>query len=249
MSFVEDALRGGGSCMRCQADARLLLVTPCAHLLCMDCGAADRWGLSSWPPIPPACCAGTAGLQCTHCWTRPAPTCGAWTAGLQTSAVGESVPGCVVCRGCTVSWRLLLVTTWPPGDDAPVWLMTWQAWQSQLLRIGAAEELRQAPSVSNRQAQATHHAQLTGIGALSCPLATLCKTGRQDSGLSAEEWRSSLSCIPLPTLQDVGLVRAHGHGHHPILQWLPGRSLQCWLPVCCAQSARQSCSSARCRLV
>ena len=40
---VETSLRHGGVCKRCGALARLLVVTPCAHLLCIDCARTSRW--------------------------------------------------------------------------------------------------------------------------------------------------------------------------------------------------------------
>ncbi|KAK9843797.1 hypothetical protein WJX81_006788 [Elliptochloris bilobata] len=39
---VEGALRHGGACERCAAWSRLLLVTPCIHMLCVDCAGLDR---------------------------------------------------------------------------------------------------------------------------------------------------------------------------------------------------------------
>ena len=42
LAGVEGALRHGGACERCAAWTRLLLVTPCIHLLCTDCAGLDR---------------------------------------------------------------------------------------------------------------------------------------------------------------------------------------------------------------
>ncbi len=44
LAGVEDAMRHGGSCARCGAWSRLLLVAPCRHLLCTDCAGLDRRG-------------------------------------------------------------------------------------------------------------------------------------------------------------------------------------------------------------
>lgn len=42
LAGVEGALRHGGACERCSAWTRLLLVTPCIHLLCTDCAGLNR---------------------------------------------------------------------------------------------------------------------------------------------------------------------------------------------------------------
>lgn len=39
LSRVELSLRNGGLCDACNADTRMPLVAPCAHLLCVDCAA------------------------------------------------------------------------------------------------------------------------------------------------------------------------------------------------------------------
>ena len=39
---VENGLRHGGHCGKCEEWARLLLVTPCAHLLCLECIAGSK---------------------------------------------------------------------------------------------------------------------------------------------------------------------------------------------------------------
>ena len=40
---LQVALRHGGACDRCSALARLLIATPCAHLLCVGCAGGDRY--------------------------------------------------------------------------------------------------------------------------------------------------------------------------------------------------------------
>jgi hypothetical protein len=40
--MLQVALRHGGACDRCTALARLLIATPCAHLLCVGCAGGDR---------------------------------------------------------------------------------------------------------------------------------------------------------------------------------------------------------------
>lgn len=41
LARVETALRHGGLCDACAASSRMLLITPCAHMLCVDCTAKD----------------------------------------------------------------------------------------------------------------------------------------------------------------------------------------------------------------
>lgn len=42
LKMVENGLRHGGHCGKCKEWARLLLVTPCAHLLCLECVAGSK---------------------------------------------------------------------------------------------------------------------------------------------------------------------------------------------------------------
>lgn len=42
LSHVEEALRHGTACQLCCTFARMPLVTPCAHLVCVDCAAPHR---------------------------------------------------------------------------------------------------------------------------------------------------------------------------------------------------------------
>eukprot|EP00892_Ulva_mutabilis_P003989 jgi/Ulvmu1/1962/UM012_0123.1 len=41
LAHVETALRNGGPCDACAAPSRMILATPCAHVLCVDCTAKD----------------------------------------------------------------------------------------------------------------------------------------------------------------------------------------------------------------
>ena len=45
LSHIEEALRHGSACQLCSTFARMPLVTPCAHLLCVDCAAPHRQAL------------------------------------------------------------------------------------------------------------------------------------------------------------------------------------------------------------
>ena len=49
---IETLLRHGGTCKRCGALARLLVVTPCAHLLCIDCARTSRCASSHGTGTP-----------------------------------------------------------------------------------------------------------------------------------------------------------------------------------------------------
>eukprot|EP00898_Chlorokybus_atmophyticus_P007523 jgi/Chlat1/7772/Chrsp66S07330 len=39
---IRDAVRNGGECLQCKQWSRLPVVTPCAHVLCLDCCATDK---------------------------------------------------------------------------------------------------------------------------------------------------------------------------------------------------------------
>lgn len=57
LAHIEASLRHGGHCRACAAPTRLLLVTPCAHLLCVACARPARCNrfLSAPDPLLPFC--------------------------------------------------------------------------------------------------------------------------------------------------------------------------------------------------
>ena len=41
LHHVEAAMRGGGACEACGVRVRLVIVTPCAHVVCASCASSD----------------------------------------------------------------------------------------------------------------------------------------------------------------------------------------------------------------
>lgn len=71
---LQVALRHGGACDRCTALARLLIATPCAHLLCVGCAGGDRRAscavLSCAVTLPSGDTCANGISQSAHCIRR-----------------------------------------------------------------------------------------------------------------------------------------------------------------------------------
>jgi hypothetical protein len=75
LSHIEVALRCGTACQICSTFARMPLVTPCAHLLCVDCAAPHRHApfllLQAFTEDDLAACTKQAVLFALLIWDRP----------------------------------------------------------------------------------------------------------------------------------------------------------------------------------